>query len=98
MGGLWYGRKMRSSAKLGSAFIVLAIDKMPRRNKSALTSVGVYLSLAMTLPVSAAGGYFMGILLDKAFGTHFLYIVFLILGIVSGFVQLFRQVMRDNTP
>ena len=50
----------------------------------------------MTLPVSAAVGYFMGLLLDKVFGTHFLYIVFLILGIVSGFVQLFRQVMRDS--
>jgi len=69
---------------------------MPRRNKSALFVLGVYLSLAMTLPVSAAVGYFMGILLDKAFGTHFLYVVFLILGIVSGFVQLIRQVMRDS--
>ena len=69
---------------------------MPQRNKSALAVLGVYLSLAMVLPVSAAVGYFMGMLLDKAFGTHFLYIVFLILGVVSGFVQLFRQVMRDN--
>jgi F0F1-type ATP synthase assembly protein I len=69
---------------------------MPRPNKSALSVLGVYLSLAMTLPVSAAVGYFMGILLDKAFGTHFLYVVFLILGIVSGFVQLIRQVMRDS--
>ena len=69
---------------------------MPRRDKSALAVLGVYLSLAMTLPVSAAVGYFLGVLLDKAFGTHFLYIVFLILGVVSGFVQLFRQVMRDN--
>ena len=71
-------------------------DKPPRRDKSALSVFGTYLTLAMTLPVSAAVGYFMGLLLDKVFGTHFLYIVFLILGIVSGFVQLFRQVMRDS--
>ena len=71
---------------------------MPKRNRPALATLGVYLSLAMTLPVSTAVGYFMGVLLDKAFGTHFLYIVFLILGIVSGFVQFFRQVMRDNKP
>lgn len=71
-------------------------DKMPRRNKSPLAVFGIYLSLAMTLPVSAVVGYFMGVLLDKAFGTHFLYIVFLILGIVSGFVQLLRLVMRDG--
>jgi len=70
---------------------------MPRREKSPLAVLGVYLSLAMTLPVSTAVGYFMGILLDKLFGTHFLYIIFLILGVVSGFVQLFRQVMRDST-
>jgi len=68
---------------------------MPRRDRSPMAVLGEYLSLAMTLPVSAAVGYFMGLLLDKAFGTHFLYIVFLILGIVSGFVQLFRQVLRD---
>ena len=69
---------------------------MPQRNKSALATGLVYLSLAMILPVSAVVGYALGYLLDKAFGTHFLYIVFLILGIVSGFVQLFRQVMRDS--
>ena len=69
---------------------------MPERNKSPLATLGVYLSLAMTLPVSAAVGYFLGALLDKAFGTHFLYVVFLILGIASGFVQLVRQVIRDS--
>ena len=69
----------------------------PQRKRSALATLGVYLSMAMTLPVSAAVGYFMGLLLDKAFGTHFLNIVFLILGIISGFIQLFRQVLRDNS-
>ena len=70
---------------------------MPRRNKSAMAVVGVYLTLAMTLPVSAVVGYFMGFWLDKVFHTHFLYIVFLILGIVSCFVQLLSQVMRDSS-
>jgi F0F1-type ATP synthase assembly protein I len=73
-------------------------DRPPRRDKPALSVFGTYLTLAMTLPVSAAVGYFMGLLLDKLLHTHFLYIVFLILGIVSGFVQLFRQVMRDSEP
>ena len=47
-------------------------DMTPRRDKSALAVFGTYLTLAMTLPVSAAVGYFMGLLLDKVFGTHFL--------------------------
>jgi F0F1-type ATP synthase assembly protein I len=41
-------------------------------------------------------GYASGYLLDRAFHTHFLYLVFLVLGIVAGFVQLVRQVNADT--
>ena len=58
--------------------------------------VGEYTSLAFLLPVSTFVGYAIGYLLDKAFGTHWLYIPFLILGIAAGFVQLVRQLMRDT--
>ena len=58
--------------------------------------VGEYTSLAFLLPVSTFVGYAIGYLLDKAFGTHWLYIPLLILGIASGFVQLIRQLMRDT--
>jgi F0F1-type ATP synthase assembly protein I len=70
---------------------------MASRKRPPLATAAIYLSLAMMLPISMAVGYFMGRFLDQAFGTHFLYIVFLILGIFSGFVQLFRQVMRDSS-
>ena len=58
--------------------------------------VGEYTSLAFLLPAATFVGYLMGYLLDKALGTHWLYIPFLILGIVSGFVQLIRQLMKDT--
>jgi F0F1-type ATP synthase assembly protein I len=58
--------------------------------------VGEYTALAFMLPAATFVGYAIGYLLDKAFGTHFLYIPFLILGIVAGFVQLIRQLMRDT--
>lgn len=61
-----------------------------------MRTVGQYLSLAFLLPAATFVGYLIGYLLDKLFGTHFLHIPFLILGIVSGFVQLIRQVMRDT--
>ena len=61
-----------------------------------LATVGRYTSLAFLLPSSTLAGYIVGYLLDKAFGTHFLYIVFLVLGIASGFIQLIRQVQRDT--
>lgn len=58
--------------------------------------VGEYTSLAFMLPSATFVGYLIGYLLDKAFGTHWLYIPFLILGIVAGFVELIRQVTRDT--
>jgi F0F1-type ATP synthase assembly protein I len=68
----------------------------PPERTSFLVTVGKYTSLAMALPAATFVGYAMGYLLDKAFGTHFLYIVFLVLGIVSGFVQLIRQLQKDT--
>ena len=64
--------------------------------KPFMVTVGEYTSLAFLLPVSTFVGYAIGYMLDKAFCTHFLYLVFLILGIVSGFVQLIRQIQRDT--
>ena len=69
---------------------------MARGKKPFLLLVGEYTSLAFLLPSATLVGYIIGYLLDKAFGTHWLYILFLILGIVSGFVQLIRQLMRDT--
>ncbi len=61
-----------------------------------MVMVGEYTSLAFMLPAATLVGYVAGYLLDRAFHTHFLYILFLILGIVAGFVQLVRQLMRDT--
>ena len=59
---------------------------------------GEYTTLAVTLPVSVVVGYLLGRLLDRWLGTSFLYIVFLLLGIAAGFVQLIRQVQKDSGP
>ena len=64
--------------------------------KSWSVLVGEYTSLAFLLPATTFVGYAIGYLLDKAFGTHWLYLPFLILGIVAGFVQLIRHLMRDT--
>lgn len=69
----------------------------PERNKNPWVMVGEYTTLAVSLPVSVAVGYFLGRLLDRWLGTSFLYIVFLLLGCAAGFVQLIRQVSKDKT-
>ena len=61
-----------------------------------MVTVGEYTSLAFMLPAATLVGWGIGYLLDRAFHTDFLYIVFLILGIAAGFVQLVRQLMRDT--
>lgn len=65
--------------------------------KSFVAAAAEYSSLALLLPVSTFVGYLIGYWLDRAFGTHWLYLLFLILGIAGGFTQLIRQIMRDSS-
>lgn len=66
------------------------------KDENPMVMLGRYLSLAFLLPLCAAVGYGMGYALDRAFGTTKLYIVFLLLGIVAGFVQLIRELQKDS--
>jgi F0F1-type ATP synthase assembly protein I len=52
-------------------------------------------SLAFLLPVATFVGYGLGYVLDKTFGTHWIYIPSVILGIAVGFVLLVRRWRRD---
>jgi F0F1-type ATP synthase assembly protein I len=61
-----------------------------------MAQVGEYTSLAFLLPAAMFVGWAIGHLLDKAFGTHFFYLVFLLLGIASGLVQLIRRLLQDT--
>ncbi len=69
---------------------------MARRNKNLLVQVEEYAALALMLPIATFVGYGIGYLLDRLFGTSFLKIVFLVLGIASGFAQIIRQLSRDS--
>jgi F0F1-type ATP synthase assembly protein I len=54
-------------------------------------SLGKYLEMAMLLPISTLVGMGMGYGLDKLFGTHFLYLIFMVLGTAAGIMQLIRE-------
>ena len=68
---------------------------MSKRSDGFLASAARYTAIAMTLPAATFAGYLIGYALDSWLHTTYLKIVFLILGIVSGFVQLINQLMRD---
>jgi len=57
---------------------------------------GKYMNLALLLPVSAFVGYLIGYGLDKLFHLMWLRYVFLVLGIVAGFVETYRVLTEDQ--
>jgi len=55
-----------------------------------------YAQLAMVFPAATVVGWLIGTGLDHWLHTSWLYIVGLLLGIVAGFVELIRTVVKDN--
>ena len=62
-----------------------------KRDDNVWVQVSRYTSLAFILPVSMGVGCAIGWGLDKLFHTHFLYLIFLALGLVAGLIELLRQ-------
>ncbi len=60
----------------------------PNDSRAAL---GKYMNLALLLPVATLVGYAMGYGLDALFHTGWLRYVFLVLGVVSGFIEVIRE-------
>ena len=65
--------------------------------KSGWKQVGDYASLGVMLPAATVTGLFIGKALDRWLGTSFLYIVFLLIGIAAGFVEVYRIASRDSS-
>jgi F0F1-type ATP synthase assembly protein I len=65
------------------------------KNDKSLIALGKYLSLALTLPGCAVGGYFLGVLLDHWLHIPVLRVFGIILGMLSGLLQVFRELSRD---
>jgi F0F1-type ATP synthase assembly protein I len=55
-----------------------------------------YAPLVMLMPASVFAGYLIGYGLDYLFQTSFLKWVFLMLGVVSGILQLIRTLGQDT--
>jgi F0F1-type ATP synthase assembly protein I len=61
-----------------------------------MTMVARYLGLAFLLPLTAGAGWALGSYLDRTLHTGYWAITCLILGIVGGFIQLIRELLRDS--
>ncbi len=66
-----------------------------KKDENVWAQVGRYTGLAFILPVSTFVGYAMGWGLDKLFHTHFIYLIFLVLGAAAGFIEVFRELAAE---
>jgi F0F1-type ATP synthase assembly protein I len=58
--------------------------------------IGKYTSMALLLPLSTAIGFAMGYGLDRFFDTTWIRYVFLVIGTISGFISLIRELDKDS--
>jgi F0F1-type ATP synthase assembly protein I len=66
------------------------------RKKNFWVTAGEYSALGFILPSCVFAGYLIGTWLDRMLGTTYLDIVFLLLGIVGGFIQIFRFLKKHE--
>ena len=70
--------------------------KPEKEQKSIWVIAGQYSAVGFMLPSSVFAGYLIGYWLDKRFGTSYLYLVFMGLGIIAGFMQIFRFLKKNE--
>ena len=67
---------------------------MPKNNLT--QELGKYYTLAFLLPASILVGWVIGYLMDRVFGTGFLKIIFLLLGVAAGIIEVIRELSKDD--
>lgn len=55
-----------------------------------------YVGLGFLIPSAVFVGYIMGYGLDRLFGTHFFYIIFVLLGAAGGMIAMVREVQKPT--
>ena len=58
--------------------------------------VAEYAAMPFTLAACMFVGWAAGYGLDRLFGTSYLYLIFLVLGIAAGLASVIRQIQRDT--
>ena len=58
--------------------------------------LGKYYHIAFLLPACILVGFGIGYGLDKLFGTGILKIIFLLLGVAAGIIEVIRELNRDD--
>jgi F0F1-type ATP synthase assembly protein I len=68
---------------------------MPSKD-SLPVQLGKYYGMIFILPAATLVGFGIGYGLDKVFHASFLKIIFLLLGVAAGMIDLFRELSKDD--
>jgi F0F1-type ATP synthase assembly protein I len=68
---------------------------MPKDDKLPV-QLAKYYGLIFVLPAAALVGFGIGYLLDRVFHTGIFKIIFLLLGVAAGMIDLFRELTKDD--
>jgi F0F1-type ATP synthase assembly protein I len=69
---------------------------MNRQERGIVRQYARLAHLAFLLPVCCVVGYAIGFYLDRWLGTNFLFLIFLLLGIGAGIIQLVRELNKED--
>ena len=67
-----------------------------RSNMQALIKAEKLTQIAFVIPITLAVGWLLGGVLDKVLHQHWIYLAGIVLGIVSGFLQIFRMIAEPG--
>jgi len=65
------------------------------KKSSPWAQVARYSAIGMTIPSHLFAGWLLGTILDKVFDTTYLYIVLVLVGAVSGFIEMIRLASKN---
>jgi F0F1-type ATP synthase assembly protein I len=71
-------------------------DSPNSEKRSFWITMARYSQLAFVLPAATVTGWIIGLLLDRWLHTTWLYLAGLLLGIVAGFIELIRTVLKSE--
>jgi len=69
---------------------------VPKDKDSVTRQLGKYYGIAFLLPSCVLVGWGIGYFLDRAFGTSILKVVFLLLGVAAGIIEVIRELSKDD--
>jgi F0F1-type ATP synthase assembly protein I len=67
-----------------------------KKEKNLLVQAARYTEMGFIIPAAAVVGLLLGKLMDRWLGTTWIYIAGVVLGIISGFVQMIRMAMKAS--